>query len=49
MSWPRERLGQHLDRYVAVQGRIVGAIDLTHAARAYGGEDLIRAEAGAAG
>ena len=38
------RIRQHLDRHVAVQGRIVGAVDLTHPARTDLGGDLVDAE-----
>ena len=36
--------GQHFDRHVALQPRVPRAVDLAHAARANGGEDLVRAE-----
>ena len=42
-----EGVGQHLDRHVAVERRIVGAVDLAHAARADLGGDLVDAEFGA--
>ena len=35
---------QHLDRHVAPEPRVVGAIDLAHAARAERGEDLVGTE-----
>ena len=44
-----ERLGQDLDRDVAIQLRVARAIDLAHAAGAERGQDLVRAEAGAGG
>ena len=44
-----ERLGQDLDRDVAIQLRVARAIDLAHAAGAEGRQDLVRAEAGAGG
>ena len=37
----REQLGQHLDRDVAVETRVAGAIDLAHAARAEHTGDLV--------
>ena len=37
---------QHLDRDVAPQARVPGAINLAHASRAYRREDLVRPEAG---
>ena len=40
---------QHLQRHVAAQPRVASAIDLTHAAGAEQGDDLVRAEPGAAG
>ena len=43
----RERLGQHLDRHLAPERGVGGAIDLAHAAGAEGGEDFVGAEAGA--
>ena len=42
-----ERGRQHLERDVAIQFRIAGAIHLAHAPGPDGGDDLIRAEAGA--
>jgi len=45
----RKRLRQHLDRHLAPERRIARAIDLPHAARANGGEDLVRAQARARG
>ena len=42
-----ERLGQDLDRDVAVEPRVARAIHLAHAAGAEGGEDLVRTQAGA--
>ncbi len=41
--------GEDLDRDVAVQARVPGAVDLPHAAGADGGEDFVGAEAGAGG
>ena len=38
--------GQHLSRHVAIQGRVLGAIDLAHAAFADLGGDLIGAVSG---
>jgi hypothetical protein len=35
------------DRHVAIPIRVAPAIDLAHAAGPQGGEDLVRAEAGA--
>ncbi len=43
-----DRRQQHLDRDVAIQLRVARAVDLAHAARAKGGEDLVGAEARAA-
>ena len=40
-------LGQDLDRDRAIEPRVARLVDLAHAARAEGGEDLVRAEAGA--
>ena len=45
----REGIGQDLDRDVATQSGVSGAIHLAHAAGANGGEDLIRPEASAQG
>ena len=45
----RDRRQQHLDRDVAIQLGIARAIDLTHAARAEHGDDLVRSEAAADG
>ena len=36
--------GQHLDRHLAAEARVAGAVHLAHAARAEGPEDLVRAE-----
>ena len=36
---------QHLDRDVAIQLRIAGAIHLAHASGAEGGEDFVRTDA----
>ncbi len=41
--------GEDLDRDVAAEARVLGAVDLPHAAGADGGEDLVGAEAGAGG
>src|SRR3989442_6299022 len=38
---------QHLDRDLAVQPRVAGAIDLAHSPRTERGDDLVGAEAGA--
>jgi hypothetical protein len=38
-------LGQDLDRHVAVQTRVTGLVDLSHAASSNLGGDLIRTEA----
>jgi hypothetical protein len=43
----REEIGQHLDRDITVKRQVSGTIDLAHAARSEGGDNLIRAEAGA--
>ncbi len=40
-------LGEHLDGDGAVQPGVTGFVDLTHASRANGREDLVRAEGGA--
>ena len=40
----REFLGQHLDRHLAPELGVAGAVDLTHASRAEGREDLVRPE-----
>ena len=45
----RKRLGKDLDRDVAFQLLIPRAVDLSHAARADGFEDLVLAETGAGG
>jgi len=56
--WPRARSvravrilcecgGKNLDRYVAVELRVPGAIHLSHSARADGCKYLVRAEFGA--
>ena len=42
-----ERVRQDLDRHVAIQRRVARSVDLAHAAGPEGGEDLVRAEAGA--
>ena len=41
--------GEDLDGDVAAEARVLGAVDLPHAAGADGGEDLVGAEAGAGG
>ena len=41
----REELRQDLDRDVAIQLRVAGAIHLAHSARAKQGDDLIRPQA----
>ena len=41
----RELRGQNLDGNVPLQPRLSRAIDLTHAAGANGGHDLVRADA----
>src|SRR5687767_1172012 len=43
----REDLRQHLDRDVAIELRIAGAIHLSHAARAQRSDDFVRTETGA--
>ena len=43
----RERLGQDLQSDVAIQFGVAGAINLAHAARTDGRQDLIRAESSA--
>ena len=40
----RERLGQNLQRDVAIEVRVFRAIDLTHPASAEGGRDFVRSE-----
>ena len=42
-----EALGQDLDRDLAVEARVLGSVDLTHAARPNGGKNLVRPEASA--
>ena len=42
-----EGVGQHLDRHVTVQGRVVGAVDLAHPTRTDLGGDFVDAELGA--
>ena len=42
-----ERRRQDLDRHLALEARVGGAVDLAHAALADLGEDLVGAEAGA--
>ncbi len=39
--------GQELERHVPAEPRVAGAIDLAHATRAQGDEDLVGAETGA--
>ena len=41
---PGERDGQDLDRDLAPQARVVGAIDLAHSAGTQGGDDFVRAQ-----
>jgi hypothetical protein len=41
-----EGLRQHLDRGLALEPRVTGAIDLAHAAGAEGGGDLVRPDLG---
>ena len=43
----RERLGQHLERHVPIEGRVSGAVDLAHTAFADFGGDGVGAEGGA--
>ena len=38
----RERIRQHLERDVAIELRVAGAVDLAHAAGANGSDDLVR-------
>ena len=45
----RDRAGQSLERDLAMQAKIPGAVDLTHAAGAERRDDLVGAEAGAGG
>jgi hypothetical protein len=40
-----ERLRQHLDRHLAPEGGVSGAIDLAHSTGAEGGEDFVGTEA----
>ncbi len=42
----RHRIGKHLERHLASEPRVAGAIDLAHAARAEGRENCVGAEAG---
>ena len=44
-----ERLGQHLDRHVAIQFRVVGTVDFAHSARANLADDFVDAETRAGG
>ena len=39
----RKKIRQHLDRHLAIQARVAGAIDLPHPARPDGSENLIGA------
>ncbi len=41
----RDVRGHHLDRHVAIEPRVAGAIDLAHAARTDGLDDLVLCEA----
>ncbi len=43
----RERLRKDLDRDRAIEPRVARFVDLAHPARADGGKNLVRAEAGA--
>ena len=43
----REQVGQDFQRDLAAQLHVPGAVDLTHAARAEGAGDFVRAEASA--
>ena len=43
----RKRGRQHLERHVAIEARVVGTIDLAHAAAADQALDFVRAEPGA--
>ena len=45
----RKRLGQYLERHVAVELRVAGLIHLTHVAFADLGSDAVGAERGACG
>ena len=45
----RERLRKDFHRDRAIEPRVSGFVDLAHAAGPKGGEDLVRAEAGAGG
>ena len=45
----REELGQDFQRNIAIQPRIVRAVDLAHAARSDGGDDFVNTNAGAGG
>ncbi len=40
----RERLGRHLQRHVAIELRVAGAVNLTHTADPDEGDDLVGAE-----
>ena len=44
-----EQVGQDFDRDVAIELRVPGAVDLTHAACPESSDDLVRAESGAGG
>ena len=44
-----ERLGQDLDRHVAIQLRVAGPEDLPHAAFAYAGGNFVDTETGPGG
>jgi hypothetical protein len=37
-------VGEHLDGHRAIEARVVGAVDLTHPARADGCDDLVGTE-----
>ena len=45
----RQEIGQHFDGDVAIQLRVMGAIDLAHAARADQRDDFVRTEASSGG
>ena len=45
----RKRVGQHLERHLAIQFGVAGAKHLAHAAFADGGEHVVDAKAGAGG
>jgi hypothetical protein len=45
----RELVGQDLDRHLALEPRVLGAVDLAHSAGAEGAEDLVEGEGLAGG